>query len=407
MDDNTITTIDKSGNSSLIDTTNDTNSFTKDFSDLMAELKNGNHNNSNNKISGSSSLIIGDEEVMDKIFEDSEESSAEDPVADVKSLASSSSEENFNEMVEEEKNQLGEIDRESVDESEDVIMESEPETDTIDKSENAIEEENVQPRKEKRKMIPVDIVWEQGGEKVYVTGSFTGWTKMIGLLPIPNQAGVLHVRLKLPPGVHRFRFVVDNELRYSDFLPTATDQMGNFVNYLEVRSTDSTEFTSQLDDKQDHSANFKLLKMRQKSMISIKIKNEPDNVGDGFTRFYDEELKEPEPEYSQQLPQIFTDPRLMEKYYTKLDYERSRNRSTGLLPTQLPPHLEYAILNDFPNIASTTNEIAHGGSLHTPNHVVLNHLLTSSIKHGTLGLATAIRYKDKYITQVYYSPIKK
>lgn len=411
MDDNTTTTIDKSGNSSLIDTTNDTNSFTKDFSDLMAELKNGNHNNSNNKISGSSSLIIGDEEVMDKIFEDSEQSSTEDHVADVKSLASSvsssESSENFNEMVEEEKNQLGEIDRESVDESEDVVMESEPDNDIVNKSKNATEDDNSKPKKEKRKMIPVDIVWEQGGEKVYVTGSFTGWTKMIGLLPIPNQSGMLHVRLKLPPGVHRFRFVVDNELRYSDFLPTATDQMGNFVNYLEVRPTDSTGFTSQLDDEQQHSTDFKLLKMSQQSRIALKIKNEPDNVGDGFTRFYDEELKEPAPEYSQQLPQIFTDPRLMEKYYTKLDYERSRNRSTGLLPTQLPPHLEYAILNDFPNIASTTNEIAHGGSLHTPNHVVLNHLLTSSIKHGTLGLATAIRYKEKYITQVYYSPIKK
>lgn len=399
-----------SNTSSLADNTGDSNSFTKDFSDLMAELKGGNRNSS--RLSGSSSLILGDEEVMDKIFEDSEDSISNEPTEDVRSVASSHSND-FVDNLDEETNQMVEIDnvnKNSIDESEDVVMESEPETENTNTT-----VENLDPTstKEKRKMVPVDIVWEQGGDKVYVTGSFTGWTKMIGLLPIPNKLGILHVRLRLPPGVHRFRFVVDNELRYSDFLPTATDQMGNFVNYLEVRSTDSTEFTSHLDDdtddnkEQNRISAFKLKKMSQQSRIALKIKNESDNVGDGFMRFYDEELKEPEPEYTNKLPSIFTDPRIMEKYYTKLDYERTKNRSGGMLPAQLPPHLEYAILNDFPNIASTTNEIAHGGSLHTPNHVVLNHLLTSSIKHGTLGLATAVRYKDKYITQVYYSPIKK
>lgn len=69
---------------------------------------------------------------------------------------------------------------------------------------------------------------------MYVTGSFTGWRKMIGLVPVPGQPGLMHVKLQLPPGTHRFRFIVDNELRFSDYLPTATDQMGNFVNYMEV-----------------------------------------------------------------------------------------------------------------------------------------------------------------------------
>ncbi|SMN18073.1 similar to Saccharomyces cerevisiae YGL208W SIP2 One of three beta subunits of the Snf1 serine/threonine protein kinase complex involved in the response to glucose starvation [Maudiozyma saulgeensis] len=411
-----------SNTSSLADNTIGSNSFTKDFSDLMAELKGGNRNSS--KLSGSSSLILGDEEVMDKIFEDSDESISNELTEDVRSVASSRSSDfnnnndDYNDL-DEERNQIIEIDDEnknSIDDSEDIAMESESDTGITNSMENNLD---LNSKKEKRKMVPVDIVWEQGGDKVYVTGSFTGWTKMIGLLPIPNKNGILHIRLRLPPGVHRFRFVVDNELRYSDFLPTATDQMGNFVNYLEVRPTDSTEFTSHLDDdddddddteeikEQDDVSDFKIKKMSRQSRIALKIKNEPDNVGDGFTRFYDEELKEPELEYTNKLPSIFTDPRIMEKYYTKLDYERTKNRSGGMLPAQLPPHLEYAILNDFPNIASTTNEIAHGGSLHTSNHVVLNHLLTSSIKHGTLGLATAVRYKDKYITQVYYSPIKK
>lgn len=394
-----------SSNNSLANITGDTNnSFTRDFSELMAELKGGRRSGS--KISGSSSLILGDEEVLHKDISDnsSEKSETDDPVADVRSVDSSNSS-TYDDMIVDDALQTTQKDNvattEDTAETEDVNMDASSETETA-----SSDAPPPSKKQKKKKMVPVDIVWEQGGEKVYVTGSFTGWTKMIGLLPIPNKPGILHVRLKLPPGVHRFRFVVNNELRYSDFLPTATDQMGNFVNYLEVRPTDSTEFTSHLEDDAKVS-DAKLKKMSAQSRVALKIRNEPDNVGDGFTRFYDEELKEPEVEFTTELPAIFTDPRLMEKYYTKLDYERNRNRSGYLLPNQLPPQLEHAILNDFPNIASTTNEIAHGGSLSTPNHVVLNHLLTSSIKHGTLGLATAVRYKDKYITQVYYSPIKK
>ena len=63
--------------------------------------------------------------------------------------------------------------------------------------------------------VPVDIKWVQGGQKVYVTGSFTGWRKMIGLVKQPDNNFL--ITLGLPVGTHRFRFVVDNELRFSDF----------------------------------------------------------------------------------------------------------------------------------------------------------------------------------------------
>lgn len=49
-----------------------------------------------------------------------------------------------------------------------------------------------------RVMIPVEITWQQGGSKVYVTGSFTGWRKMIGLVPVPDQPGLFHIKLQLP-----------------------------------------------------------------------------------------------------------------------------------------------------------------------------------------------------------------
>ena len=77
------------------------------------------------------------------------------------------------------------------------------------------QQNTVEGKKERTMMFPVDITWQQGGNKVYVTGSFTGWRKMIGLVPVPGQPGLMHVKLQLPPGTHRFRFIVDNELRLS------------------------------------------------------------------------------------------------------------------------------------------------------------------------------------------------
>lgn len=44
--------------------------------------------------------------------------------------------------------------------------------------------------------------------------------------------------INLPPGTHRLKFQVDGEYRCSDELPTATDSVGNLVNYVEVSEED-------------------------------------------------------------------------------------------------------------------------------------------------------------------------
>jgi len=39
-----------------------------------------------------------------------------------------------------------------------------------------------------------------------------------------------------------------------------------------------------------------------------------------------------------------------------------------------------------------------------PNHTVLNHLATSSIKHGVLATSGTTRYKRKFLTTIMYKP---
>ena len=291
-------------------------------------------------------------------------------------------------------------------------------------------------------MVPVDITWQQGGQKAYVTGSFTGWRKMIGLVPVPGQPGVMHVKLQLPPGTHRFRFIVDNELRFSDYLPTATDQMGNFVNYLEVvaptqqvpqqqpdvtnRGTINSGMGNEATASQNAAgagdARSPIYKEQQqgrpqaggdrkepmsaRSRIALEIESEPDDMGNGFSRFKGEALLTPKVEYTQDIPAVFTDPTVMEQYYLTLDQQQNNHQNMAwLTPPQLPPHLENVILNSYSNSQGQNNENT-SGALPIPNHVILNHLATSSIKHNTLCVASIVRYKQKYVTQILYAPLQ-
>ncbi|CAH2352879.1 SNF1 protein kinase subunit beta-3 [[Candida] railenensis] len=280
--------------------------------------------------------------------------------------------------------------------------------------------------------IPVDIKWVQGGEKVYVTGSFTGWRKMIGLTKQPD--GDYSITLGLPLGTHRFRFVIDNELRFSDYLPTATDQMGNFVNYVEVTHESIQSHLNQLDDSQSQQQDSELQQhqqvqeneqdkgpqeqqqgsfARKSSMSGSKsrsnsiwgLTNDDDDMGNGYSRYHEEVDNDSNKfQYITDIPPIFTDPKVMEQYYMAIDKQsKSQNGSqqAWLHPPQLPPHLESVILNNFNSMDNNS------GALPIPNHVVLNHLATTSIKHNTLAVASIVRYKRKYVTQVLYAPLQQ
>ncbi|SCU97864.1 LAMI_0F11826g1_1 [Lachancea mirantina] len=269
------------------------------------------------------------------------------------------------------------------------------------------------PQTAAQNVIPVDITWQQGGNKVYVTGSFTGWRKMIGLVPDTTQHGVFHIKLQLPPGTHRFRFIVDNELRFSDFLPTATDQMGNFVNYLEIVSPEVTpkqEVTSQEPAPHQHKRASKAEEpLSARSKLALQIGEDPDDMGDGYSRFHGAVEHQAAYSYTRDIPAVFTDPSVMEQYYLTLDQQQNNQQNMAwLTPPQLPPQLENVILNNYSAAAQAgeTGSENNSGALPIPNHVVLNHLATSSIKHNTLCVASIVRYKRKYATQMLYAPLQ-
>ncbi|KAI8915992.1 immunoglobulin E-set [Gorgonomyces haynaldii] len=85
--------------------------------------------------------------------------------------------------------------------------------------------------KQPSKNTPVIITWAHGGNAVFLTGSFNNWKQKIRLQKSTQDFTTV---VDMPPGKHNLKFIVDDEWKCSEDLPTASDADGNLVNYIEV-----------------------------------------------------------------------------------------------------------------------------------------------------------------------------
>ncbi|KAM3404896.1 hypothetical protein ACQJBY_007786 [Aegilops geniculata] len=79
--------------------------------------------------------------------------------------------------------------------------------------------------------IPTLITWSQGGNEVFVEGSWDNWTTR----KVLERSGKDHaVLLVLPSGIYHYRMIVDGVPRYVSELPHVTDERGQVANLLDV-----------------------------------------------------------------------------------------------------------------------------------------------------------------------------
>ncbi|KAI8143213.1 hypothetical protein BJV82DRAFT_668849 [Fennellomyces sp. T-0311] len=219
-------------------------------------------------------------------------------------------------------------------------------------------------REPQSKGVPTIITWSQGGQNVYVTGTFNGWKHKIKLVKSTQDFSAV---LELPSGTHRLKFIVDDEWKCSNEMETATDPDGNLVNYLQVMDEENEDVVEELDAT-DRDA-------RSRSST-------------------------PTSEYTSEIP-----PDLLALAKSLSAEEGEENTNSLALewehqqPPSLPPHLEKVLLNS-QNISDEDNSV-----LPEPNHVTLNHLYASSIKDNVMALSTTTRYRKKYVTTMYYRPV--
>lgn len=178
--------------------------------------------------------------------------------------------------------------------------------------------------------------------------------------------------LNLRPGTHHLKFLVDGDMRASDTLPTAVDFTNHLVNYIEI-SADAT-------DPSATPAGTPAQEQPRDGPVSEDTEDAPPKK---------EEVAEEVPpgDFGGFIPQFLAD---LDKEEDSPAYLQAAN-VIGDTPTppSLPLFLGKSILN------STTPTKDDSSVLNYPNHTVLNHLATSSIKNGVLATSVTTRYKRK------------
>ena len=90
----------------------------------------------------------------------------------------------------------------------------------------------------KETLIPIEIKWMNNAKetinKVSIIGSFSNWKDVIYLSQSQYNPLEYSTTINLPLGVHKLLYMINNEYRVSELLPTATDQEGIFFNWFEV-----------------------------------------------------------------------------------------------------------------------------------------------------------------------------
>jgi len=201
--------------------------------------------------------------------------------------------------------------------------------------------------------VPTQFKWTHGGKQVFVTGSFNRWQ---GKIPMKqNEAGEFTVVLNILPGLHQYKFIVDEAWELNPDNPTVEDSSVT-NNIIEVKRSvfeDNSDTFQDSDDEEE----------------------------------YDEEGR-------------------------KLFYGQRIKAADGKVP-KIPPHLRLALLDTPPPLPP-----ADSLELPIPEHVTLNHLYvynTDLLDKDVLVTAITQRFKpkpfaslkSKFVTTIYYVPRPK
>lgn len=205
--------------------------------------------------------------------------------------------------------------------------------------------------------------------------------------------------VNIVPGTHHLKFIVDGEMTTSDKLPTAVDYTNILVNYLEVSLDDVPKPPPAADEvKAPEPAAIPELQVPPgifppqvlpptPELRAVAAKSRADAEKAAAAR------KKVAPPAAR--PKRYH--RVIPRYLLDLDAPDESPRigraaaATSNLPAPptLPMFLSKSILNGTMPMKDDSSVLI------LPNHTVLNHLATSSIKDNILATSATTRYKQK------------
>lgn len=225
--------------------------------------------------------------------------------------------------------------------------------------------------------IQTTFEWKEGGNVVSLTGSFCGWNRLF--IMNKDKDGVFRLTLPLPKGFHQYKFIVDNQWRYSNLFPIHNDN-NNWNNYI-----DTTNYEVSPSEKKNESENNK---EERKHNVNNK----------GVTTLTKDVRDNNYSEYFPSKSELNTDaPPLSQHYISRFNLNHN-SRQHLLGNKKFYRSSERNLLSD----NNSFKTISH------PPHVNLNHILTKYIvrdkKCNAVLESCTCRVRHKFTTVIYYRP---
>lgn len=267
------------------------------------------------------------------------------------------------------------------------------------------------------------LEWRGDGRSVYVTGTFAHWERKFRMQKMqkPDGSSAFVLTAPLPTGTHHIKFLVDGEMVLSDHYPTTVDYTNSLVNYVEIapsRPPADTQVPAEpvpipgqtASASTDHA---RPMDIRTEAHTSTTSDSVPSTVQDNRPAPSGvvpgapgpaqelEQLRQaqqtkappkkqlPRPKYTSEIPEYL----LHVDLYNTPEDERFRRATKATSHMPQPPSLPMFMSKSILNAATPHKDDA--SVLTMPNHTVLNHLATSSIKNGVLATSGTTRYKRK------------
>ena len=167
-------------------------------------------------------------------------------------------------------------------------------------------EENIKKEKEKKSEIKDNKIetkfeWDEGGNIVYVTGSFCEWKEFY--LMKKTDETKYSLSLLLPRGFHQYKFKVDDVWTYSKKQPKFEDN-GNVNNFIDTTDYDNledekndelnnTNTNEQEQQKKENDERNEEIKKKGKEQIKLEEKKKEDSKEQKKKKIVLEENKMP------------------------------------------------------------------------------------------------------------------